>query len=100
MVSVQNTTTCCDTVLGLWDLLTLNICSHRRDLGRICARNITEEHCRKTCLMIEKYNAEYSLSDNAFKLSDKAGVEFHANPEIDLDAYDEFEALDEIIVGR
>lgn len=49
--------------------------------------------------MIEKYNAEYSLSDNAFKLSDKAGVEFHANPEIDLDAYDEFEALDEIIVG-
>ena len=50
--------------------------------------------------MFEKYSAEYSLSDNAFDLSDKSGVEFsHATPEIDLDAYDEFEALDEIIVG-
>tara|TARA_B100000676_G_C18045807_1_gene827848 strand:+ start:1184 stop:1339 length:156 start_codon:yes stop_codon:yes gene_type:complete len=50
--------------------------------------------------MIENFYVEYSSSDNAFVESEKAEVEFsHATPETDLDAYDELEALDEIIVG-
>ncbi len=100
MVSVQRTAIYCATVLGLWDLLTLNICSHRRDLVTICARIHKQVHCRKTRLMIENFYVEYSSSDNAFDESEKAEVEFsHATPETDLDAYDELEALDEMIVG-
>ena len=100
MRSVQNDTTSRVTMLKLWDLLTLNICSHRRDLVTICARIGSQVHCRKTRLMIENFYVEYSSSDNAFVESEKAEVEFsHATPETDLDAYDELEALDEIIVG-
>ena len=50
--------------------------------------------------MIENFYVEYSSSDNALDESEKAGVQFpNATPEIDLDAYDELEAFDEIIVG-
>ena len=50
--------------------------------------------------MIEIHCVEYSLSDNAFGESEKAGVQFpKATPETDLDIYDELEALDEIFVG-
>ena len=50
--------------------------------------------------MIENFYVEYSSSDNAFDESEKAGAAFlRATPEIDLDAYDELEALDEIFVG-
>ena len=66
----------------------------------ICARIGSQVHCRKTRLMIENFYVEYSSSDNAFVESEKAEVEFsHATPETDLDAYDELEALNEIIVG-
>ena len=50
--------------------------------------------------MIENIYVENISFDNAFDDSEKAGVDFsHATPELDLDAYDELEALDEIIVG-
>ena len=50
--------------------------------------------------MIENPYIEYLSSNNASDESDKAVVEFsHATLETDLNAYDELEALDEIIVG-
>ena len=66
----------------------------------IYARIFNRAICRKALLMTETFYVECLPSDNALDGSKKAGVQFpHATPETDLDAYDELEALDEIIVG-
>ena len=50
--------------------------------------------------MIKNFYVDYTSSDIVIEQSEKAGVgALHATPETDLDAYDELEALDEIIVG-
>ena len=50
--------------------------------------------------MFENFYVENISFDNAFDDCENAGADFsHATPETDLDAYDELEALDEIIVG-